>query len=238
MQGLPQTKIQSGQGNFFSTRRHSGSPPWGGFRGVKAPPRGGTGGGRAGVRRGAPAGALPSGGGAGTSRSRSPLGLRAPPRPGEAERALLGPFLDRRSSAPMSGDALDASFVADAENLAPDTFSNLARLNGLVSDQIDGLSSSSSPNTKKRNLEELALLTTVVGNPQSAVTPQQHYHQGASSASSPVSLDTAQLRCESIWACHSCRQDRVSGLWFQDCWSSVAQTSSTRRTEQLRIQYL
>lgn len=115
----------------------------------------------------------------------------------------------------MSGDALDASFVADAENLAPDTFSNLARLNGLVSGQIDGLSSSSSPNTKKRNLEELALLTTVVGNPQSAVTPQQHYHQGASSASSPVSLDTAQLRCESIWACHSCRQDRVSGLWFQ-----------------------
>ena len=76
----------------------------------------------------------------------------------------------------MSGDALDASFVADAENLAPDTFSNLARLNGLVSGQIDGLSSSSSQNTKKRNLEELALLTTVVGNPQSAVTPQQHYH--------------------------------------------------------------
>ena len=113
----------------------------------------------------------------------------------------------------MNGDALDASFVADAENLAPDTFWNLARLNGLVSGQIDGLSSSSSPNTKKRNLEEL--LATVVGNLQSAVTPQQHYHQGASSASSPVSVDTAQLRCESIWACHSCRKGRVSGLWFQ-----------------------
>ena len=63
----------------------------------------------------------------------------------------------------MSGDALAGSSVG-AENLLPDTFSNLARLNGLVSGKIDGLSSSSSPNTKKRNLEEQALLTTVVGN--------------------------------------------------------------------------
>ena len=41
----------------------------------------------------------------------------------------------------MSGDALPGSSVG-AENLVPDTFSNLARLHGLVSGQIDGLSSS------------------------------------------------------------------------------------------------
>lgn len=53
-----------------------------------------------------------------------------------------------------------------------------------------------------------------VSDLQSAL-PSQHHFDGVSSASSPVSLDTAQLRCESIWVCQSCRQGRVSGIWFQ-----------------------
>ena len=76
-----------------------------------------------GLRRGL----CPLEGGLGTSRSRSALGLRAPPPTSEERLSELcwdlssGP---RGSSAPMSGDALDASFVGDAENLVPDTFSN------------------------------------------------------------------------------------------------------------------
>ena len=54
-----------------------------------------------------------------------------------------------------------------------------------------------------------------------------------------VSLDTAPLRCETLWV-RLIGADRVGfGVSrSRSCCSSVAETSSTRRTEQLRVQYL